>query len=159
MPANRLTDSPTSASASACASRITSTSSRKSPSSTGSRSSPKITCVDARPPAGGARSNPRAISGRAARRLHVLRLDRPPESRASQTPQDPREAHQDAVPFRSSLLGQRRRHLHARSAADALYLRRRQEHRRDDSRGAAIFWKFRSAWKTSAAMPNFTFRK
>ena len=46
------------------------------------------------------------------------------------------QAHQDALAHRSSLLGQRRRTLHARSAAHALHLRSGRSHGAQDPRGA-----------------------
>ena len=52
-----------------------------------------------------------------------------------------------AVAFRSSVLGQRRRPLHARPAADALHLCRCAPYRRRKSERRAIFLKCRSVSK------------
>jgi hypothetical protein len=71
----------------------------------------------------------------------------------------PGQAHQDAVAVRSSLLGQRGWTLHARLAADALHVRRGKGHGAQNPRGARFSRSADPAWRTSAATPNSTRRK
>ena len=124
-----LTISPTTASESACAFRITATSWKRSRSSIGLRSSRKISWSMAGA-ARSARPDSRAVPRRAARRLDVLRLGRPTQSRTLEETEATGQTHEYAVAERSSLLGQCGRTLHARPAADALHLCRGQSHRR-----------------------------
>ena len=112
-----------------------------------------------RPAAGGAR--PRSWSSTASCSTASRCISAPPTSRTGRTEaaEDAGQADQDAVAVRPSLLGQRRRHLHPRPAAHALYLRGGQAHGGEDPRRCATTSRCRSAWRTSAATPSFTSRR
>ena len=132
----------------------------KKPSSIGSRSSAKTTCAKG---AGRWRCSTRFSNSTRwfsmASSMYFGSTDKL-ESRAPQATEESRETHEDAVSFRSSVLGKcRRQHTPTICCRCLIRSPPPSVTAQHDSRGAAISWKFRSAWKTSAAMPSITFRK